>query len=71
MCKSHSLFMEDEHTSIWQPKCDNDSHWVWYCNCDEIQKKIDIISVVEFRKHCPFIPRTFAATFDCPQQKES
>ena len=25
ICESHSLFMEDEHTSIWQPKCDNDA----------------------------------------------
>ena len=70
MCESHSLFIEDEYTSMWRPEYDHDGDEIRSYNCDEIQKKIDTLSVFEIRKHCPFIPRTFAATFNCPQQKK-
>ena len=49
MCESHSLFIEDEYTSMWRPEYDHDGDEIRSYNCDEIQKKIDTLSVVEIR----------------------
>ena len=67
-CENHGLFLEDEYTKKWVVHYDHDGVSVGE-DYQSIECKLREFTVSEIRKHCPFIPREFAATFDCSDMR--
>ena len=67
-CEYHGLFIEDEFTLKWIAAFDDEGDCIGE-DQESIQWKLASMSVSDIRKHCPYIPRQFAAVFDCPTMK--
>ena len=67
-CEYHGLFIEDEFTLKWIGGIDDEGDNIGE-DQESIQWKLASMSVSDIRKHCPYIPRQFAAVFDCPTMK--
>jgi len=63
-CDSHGLFLKDEFTELWVNTKFKITDKGTITDTRLSQNELEVI------KHCPFMPRTFAHRFDCPQMKE-